>query len=385
MHSLQHTLGLTLLSVLGSGLLACGGGGGPAADLGHGADAGTHINPGAPKGVYTMSNDPSDNRIYVYSRAADGTLSALNSFSTGGKGAGAGLGNQNGLTFDSAQNLFFAVNAGDNSISMLALKTDGSLALLAKVPSGGIRPISITNWQNTVYVLNAGDLTMPANISGFQISGTGLSAIPNSMQPLSMAAPGPAQIQFAPGGKVLVVTEKMTSMITTYTVNAGVASAPIAQASKGMTPFGFAFSAGEQLIVSEAAGGNANQGSTSSYVLSTSGMLTSVSIKITSNQTAPCWVAVAGAYAYVANAGTNNITGYKIATDGSLSLLGNGVSASTGMGPTDEDATDDNAFLYVLNARDHSLGAYAINADGSLTRKQDYTGIPTTANGLVAR
>lgn len=78
-------------------------------------------------------------------------------------------------------------------------------------------------------------------------------------------------------------------------------------------------------------------------------------------------------------------TGYKIADDGSLSLLSNGVSASTGMGPTDEDATDDNAFLYVLNARDHSLGAYAINADGSLTRKQDYTGIPTTANGLVAQ
>ena len=338
-----------------------------------------------PKAVYTTSNEVAGNRVFAYTRAADGTLSALGAYATGGKGTGAGLGDQNALVFDAARGLFFAVNAGDNSISMLALQADGGLALRANVPSGGVRPVSITSAGDVVYTVNAGDANTAGNIAGFRISGETLTAIPGATRPLSAAATGPAQIQFTPSGGLLVVTEKMTNKIDTYAVTAGVAGAPMVQNSAGVTPFGFAFSAEGRLLVSEAAGAMANKGSTSSYAVAASGALTPVSSAVASGQTAPCWVAVIGSTAYVTNAQTNNITAYRVAADGMLTLLSNGVSATTGMGPTDLDATDGNDLLYVLSGRDHAFSIYGVNADGTLTRKPDFTGLPDTAVGLVAR
>ena len=93
MRSYKVTLGLAAMSLLGAGLSACSSSEssadmGKAADLRHAAD----LVPATVKGVYTMSNDVSDNQIYVYARAADGTLTALNSYSTGGKGSGSALG-----------------------------------------------------------------------------------------------------------------------------------------------------------------------------------------------------------------------------------------------------------------------------------------------------
>lgn len=392
MHSTRIALGLTTASLLslglGLGLSACSESGtSGTTDLGRVTDQGgpPDLLPTLPKGVYTMSNDVADNKIFAYSRAADGTLTPLGSFSTGGKGTGAGLGNQNGLVFDPAQNLFYAVNAGDNTISMLSLKPDGTLTLLSKALSGGFMPVSIAYYGNTVYVVNAGDTFAAGNISGFQVNGGALTPIPSSIKPLSAATPGPAQIQFTPNGSVLVVTEKMAGKISTYTVTSGLASGPMAQMSAGTTPFGFAFSANQKLIVSEAFSGAATQGATSSYSIDQAGVVTPVSSSIKSQQTAPCWVAVSGNVAYVTNAQSNNITAYNVAADGTLTLVGNGASATTGMGPADEDVTDNNEFLYVLNTRDHSISTFAINADKTLTKKQDLAGVPNSANGLVAR
>jgi 6-phosphogluconolactonase (cycloisomerase 2 family) len=341
----------------------------------------------APKAVYTMSNDPSGNHILAFARAEDGTLAAAGSFTaTGGKGTGAGLGNQHGLIFDQAQGLFFAVNAGDNSISMLSLELDGALVLRANVPAGGVRPISVTVAGDVVYVVNAGDMNTPANIAGFNIVGTDLVPIADSTRPLSAANPGPAQIQFSPDGAALVVTEKATNTLVTYTVDGGLATGPIKTASSGQTPFGFDFSANQRLIVSEAWGGQANLSSTSSYSLALDGTLTTVSGAVPTTRTAACWLVVAGTYAYVANAMTNDISGFSIADDGTLKLLNpDGVTGKAGKAPVDEDVTDGNEFLYVVNNGDHSFSIFTINDDGSLTKQPDFLGLPSTASGIVAR
>lgn len=339
----------------------------------------------APKAVYTLSNDATANAVFVYTRAADGTLSFLDSYATGGRGTASGLGDQGALAYDAARRIFVAVNAGDNSISMMALKLDGSLSLVSKIGSGGVRPISVTISGDLVYALNAGDATNAANISGFRISGGGLARIDGSTQPLSADQPGPAQISFDPSGKVLVVTEKGTNTIDTYVVTSGVAGAPSAQAAAGTTPFGFAFSESKHLVVSEAFGGAASAGATSSYVLSADGTLSVKSGSVTSNQSAPCWVAVAKNHAYVTNAASNTVTAYTIATDGSLSLVGDGANGQTGMGPIDLDATDGNDLLYTLNGREHTISVFAIGADGALTKKPDFKGLPEFAVGLVAR
>jgi len=288
------------------------------------------------------------------------------------------------------KNLFFAVNAGDNTISMLSLNLDGTLELLTNVDSGGIRPISVAAAGNVVYVLNAGMTNdggaMAANISGFKIMGKKLSPIAGSTQPLSAPNPNPAQIQFSPDGKVLAVTEKGTNAIDVYTVTGDIASAPVTTPSAGQTPFGFDFTASQKLIVSEAWGGQAMMSSTSSYSIGANGALMTVSGAVASTRTSACWLVVAGDYAYVANATTNDITGYKVAADGTLTLLNaNGVTGQAGKAPVDEDVTDANDFLYVVNNGDDSFSIFQINADGSLTKKPDFVGLPATATGIVAR
>lgn len=386
MRSYQVALRVAVTSLLGCGLFGCDSSN-SAADMGKLPDlAKPDLTPAMPKGVYTLSNDVNGNQLVAYSRAADGSLTLLNSYPTGGTGTGTSLGDQNALVFDAAQNLFFAVNAGDHSISMLALKQDGTISLVYQALSGGFTPVSITSSGGLVYVVNAGKPAgMGANIVGFQMAPNGLVPINNANKPLSANTPLPAQIQFTPDGKSLVVTERMTNKIEVFPVTDGVAGQAKAQDSVGMTPFGFAFSSNGKLIVSEAAGGVANQGSTSSYSIAADGTLTPVSSKVASNQTAPCWVAVANNVAYVTNAGTNNITSYRVGTDGALTLLANGNSATTGMGPTDVDATDGGEFLYTLNSKDHSFSIYSIGTDGSLTKKPDFTGLPMNAVGLVAR
>ena len=346
-------------------------------------DAGAAV---APPAVYTLSNDATSNAIYVYDRAADGTLTPRDAYATGGRGTGAGLGDQGALAWSESKKLFFAVNAGDSSISMLALRDDGSLSLLSKIASGGVDPISVTVSGDVVYAVNAGDATHPANISGFHVEEAGLIPIDGSTQALSAASPGPAQISFTPDGKLLVVTEKATNKIDTFVVTGGVAGAAHVHTSSGTTPFGFAFGAGGQLIVSEAFGGADAASATSSYALSaTDGALTAVSSSIGSGQSAACWVAVAGAHAYVANAKSDNVTSYGVGASGALTLVGNGANGATAAGPVDMAVTSGADFLYVLDGKAHAVTAFAIAADGTLTKKPDLTGVPVTAVGLVAR
>jgi 6-phosphogluconolactonase (cycloisomerase 2 family) len=373
---------MSITALLGCGLSACSDNHEGNADMAkaHDLAAPPDVAAGTPKAVYTMSNDATDNRIYVYTRAADGSLTAFANYSTGGKGAGGALGSQNSLIFDAAQNLFFAANAGDNTVSVMSLQKDGTLALITLAPSGGIKPVSVTEYQGVVYTLNAGNTFVAPNIAGLQLAQNTLNSISASNKALSTKTAVPAQIQFNANGTQLVVTEKSTNVIDTFPVAGGVASSGTTQASKGMTPYGFAFSANGQLIVSEA-----TQGAVSSYTLASTGTLTSVSSSVSSGQSAPCWVTVARDVAYVTNAMSNNVSAYRIATDGTLTLLASGVAGTTGNGPTDEDATDDNGFLYVLNSKDHSLSTFQINADGTLVKKSDFAGLPTTAVGLVAR
>jgi 6-phosphogluconolactonase (cycloisomerase 2 family) len=353
-----------------------------------GSDAGTAPPPAkeAPKAVYTLSNDASSNYVYVFDRAADGSLKARSAYATGGKGTGAGLGDQGALAYEPSKRRFLAVNAGDDSISMLSLEDDGELRLLDKAASGGIKPISVTVSGATVYALNAGDDAHASNVSGFRIAGDVLEPIQGSTRPLSEDHPGPAQIQFTPDGTRLVVTEKATNEIDVYTVQAGVASMPKPQASAGVTPFGFAFGPGGRLLVSEAAGGADGASTTSSYGIAPDGTLSTISGAVPSGQGAACWLAVSKNHAYVANARSNSVTTYTIGADGSLTLAqADGVGGATGAGPIDLAVSDDDKFLYVVNGRDHSFSVFAIGADGTLEKKPDFAGLPPNAVGVVAR
>lgn len=353
----------------------------PTTDFGPAASVAGLPGPGA---VYVMTNATTGNEILVFDRSARGELSPATAVATGGDGTGGGLGNQASLILTSDHRRLYAVNAGSDDISAFEVDRKGLQLIGAPVSSGGDQPISLTVHGDLLYVLNAGG---GGNISGFRI-GTdgGLTPIPGSTRPLGGA--GPAQIQFSPDGRVLVVTEKATNTIGTYTVGAdGVASGPNTQPSAGNTPFGFNFNQRGDLVVSEAFGGAPGASTASSYRLDGSGVLSLISGPVATSQSAACWIAISedGKHAYTTNTGSGTISSLAIGAGGSLTLV-DAVAGVTGMGSLPQDAafTPGGRFLYVRNAGGN-VGAFRVEKNGELAHIGDFGPLPAGANGMAAR
>ncbi len=280
------------------------------------------------------------------------------------------------------------MNAGSNELSVFAVRTDG-LTLVSKASSGGVHPISVTNYKDLVYVLNDGG---SGNIAGFRLGEDGeLAPIANSTRSLSNngsgAAPGPAQISFSPDGAVLVVTEKNTNLVDTFRVDEDGADGSVTtHPSAGVTPFGFAFTGQGTLIVSEAAGGAANASSASSYTVSPDNFAL-ISAAVPTHQTAACWAVATqnGKYAFTANAGSGTLSLYGVGRHGGLTLL-ESAAGSTGAGshPSDMALSNNSRFLYTLANVTQSIGAFEVRGDGSLSAVSGASGLPATAVGLAA-
>jgi 6-phosphogluconolactonase len=330
--------------------------------------------------VYTLTNAASRNEVLVYDRSADGSLSFQGSFSTGGLGSGAGLGSQSSVILSKNNQWLFAVNAGSNEISVFSVNANG-LELVDVVDSGGVLPISLTNYKDWLYVLNAG---RSGNISGFLIGNDGsLSPLAGSTQPVSNGgvgmAPGLAQISFNSDGSTLVVTEKTTNLIDTYQVEDGLAGAPVTHPSSGAVPFGFAFDRHAHAIVSEASG------AVSSYEIN-GNEFNVISPSVATTQVAACWIAISknGKFAYTTNAGSGSISSFRIGADGSLTLL-NATAALTGAGssPIDMAFSINGQYLYALAGGAHTINLFQMGADGSLAAAGSVS-VPVGVVGLAA-
>ena len=105
-------------------------------------------------------------------------------------------------------------------------------------------------------------------------------------------------------------------------------------------------------------------------------------------QTAPCWVAVTknGKFTYTTNTGTNNISGYYVNQNGSITLFNDGGNtASTGAGPIDMAVSNDSQYLYSLNAGDQTISVFRIdNGHGGLKPVQTVSGLTMGGAGLAA-
>jgi len=338
--------------------------------------------------LFTMDNATAGNHVLVYRRHADGTLSFLDQFDTGGLGTGSGLGNQGALILSRSGRWLFACNPGSDEISVFLVRPNG-LQLTDKVSSEGRQPISITVHGNLVYVLNAGGMVGDVdNVTGFFFFNGQLSPIAGSTRALSAASTDPAEISFPRDGNVLVVTEKATNIIDTYTVNdEGLIDQHQQFKSVGQTPFGFGFR-WDTLIVSEAFGGAMDASAVSSYALTDDGSLEVISPSVATTETAACWIVVTrnGRFAYASNTGSASLSGYRIFPNGSLSLLDpDGVTGVTGLNPIDIALSLDSRFLYSLNSGDGTISAFRVSHDGSLLSLPGAAGIPSGATGLAVR
>jgi len=341
--------------------------------------------------VFVQSDSPSGNQIIVLDQHHDGRLSERQTVATGGLGglaSGAAvdeLASQDSLVYDASRQLLFAVNAGSNTLSVLSAQ-GRQLRLLQVVSSGGTFPDSVAVSGNLVYVLNGGG---SGTLTGYRIVGDQLAPIPGSSRSLGLAnttppnyLASPGEIGFTPNGSELIVTTKAsTSSLDVFGVSpAGLLStAPTVTADPGNVPFSFTFSASGQLVVAEAA-----PSALHTFALGTGGSLTSVSASVTDGQAALCWITTAGGYDYVANAGSNSVSAYSVAPNGTPSLVGTtGVVGTTDAGPIDMAASADGSTLYVEAGGAGAVDEFHLNAGGSLTDLGSVAGVGAGIEGIA--
>jgi 6-phosphogluconolactonase len=341
--------------------------------------------------VYTMDNAAGGNHVLALKRSVDGTLTSQGMYPTGGSGTGAGLSSQGSVLLSHNAKWLFVCNSGSDEVSLFAVSKHG-LQLVDKVNSGGRRPLSLTLKGNLLYVLNAGGSVGDVdNITGFRFARGRLVALPDSTRALSADNTGPAQVSFSDDGNALIVTERNSNLIDSFTVgDEGLVTDYKAFQSVGATPFGFDVGPGNRIFVSEAQGGAANASSASSYEVAENGDLAVISGAVSTEQTAACWLLASrdGRFVYTANAGSGSISGFRVDEDGSLQLLdADGRTGETGDGshPVDMIESRDGRFFYSLNNGNGTISPFRVDSNGSLQPLTGISGIPTSAAGLAGR
>ena len=329
--------------------------------------------------VYEATNAAAGNAVQVFDRTADGRLTPAALVPTGHPGLGASLASQNAVVRDG--DLLYVVNGGDDTVTTLAITRRG-LVVRDTESSGGDRPVSVTVRRGLVYVLNQTDAT----ISGLTVDRSGdLTPVPGSTRALSTDGATPptataaAQVSFSPDGRSLVVTHKGDRAIDTFAVRGSTVGTAVRNESSGVTPYGFDFDRRGNVIVSEA-----GSGAVSSYALR-GDRLGVISASVPDTQAAACWLVVSrdGRTAWTVNAASSTISSYRIAGDGSLSLL-EAVAARTTGGGTDVALAPDGGSLHVRLA-DGSVSSWDVARDGGLTFLGTARGAATSGTaGLAA-
>ena len=305
--------------------------------------------------VYVMSNQETGNSVRVFNRADDGSITLAGTYPTGGLGGGTStdlnlaldpLVAQGALEISDDGRFLFAVNAGSDELSVLAIKGD-TLVAVDRVPSGGVRPMSVTTHKNLVYVVNSTSGT----IAGYTVGSHGkLTEVDGSAHTLIGGAnAGPSQIKFSPDGTKLVVTERQNTVIDVFPVDEyGRAGAPVKNVSSGIGPFGVTFHTNEILLVTEVTN------AVSSYRVGPDCTLTPITGSLPTTELATCWSVnsiLDPTIAYIANAQSGSISGLRFDENGAITLLtadGHLQVMRQSHAPQDIGLSRDGRYLYVL-------------------------------------
>lgn len=349
--------------------------------LAHGDDDDDRDGGGLRSGkLFISTNSPAGNEVLVYNRSNSGPATLLTRVATHGSGTGAGLGSQGAVTLSRDGRYLFVVNAASHTVSTFGF-SGSSLVLKSVVDSGGLTPTSVTENDGLVYVLNAAG---SGNVTGFRnVRGT-LTPVAGAVGTLSAnTGTAPGQVGFSDEGDVLVVSERATQRLTSFIVKRdGTLTSKTVTASSGATPFGFAFTKRDILVVSEATASTVssyrfNEHSATPLVVTPSAATT---------QGAACWIAVTpnGKFAFSANAATSSISSFSVARDGKLSLIA-GAAGLTGpnAGALDSAVSPSGTQLHVLAPRGLQIVSFTITPTGTLTPLGAVGGFPAGSAGLA--
>ena len=344
--------------------------------------------------VFVMNNDASENEVIAFARNANGTLGESVSYDTHGRGSGGitdPLESQGSLTLSRDHSLLFAVNAGSGDVTVFNVHKSGALNFLSNTPSGGAQPSAIAEFNGLVYVLNSGGA---GSLVGFNLGNGGqLRQIKNSTAFLTGTTTGGASLAFSPDGQFLVVTERVANNIDVFHVQAdGTLSPIVVNPNPAPGTFSVAFAPKGVAIVSETGPAGVSNGSAiSSYKVNPNGTVTAITQSLATFAAGNCWDAITpdGRWVYVSNSGSDNVSGFNIGKDGSLTpiagtVLGNNPSGSHNV---DIAVSTDGRFVYTINSQSGNIGVFAINqSDGTLTSLGQAGNLPKSVgfNGIAA-
>jgi hypothetical protein len=320
--------------------------------------------------VFVQTDGLAANQIVAYDRHGDGTLTQAGTYNTGGRGGqltGSVVdhtASQGSLTYDGADNILLAVNAGSNTVSVFSVFGD-RLLLRQVIGSGGEFPVSVTARRGQVFVLNA---VGGGSVQGYAVIGGRLLPIPWLHRSLGLATGNagepeqfthtPGQVAFSPDGSKLIVTTKAAGQsVEVFRVSPfGALSATPTVTADPTVPFAVTFDPQGHLLLAEAAGDFA------SFQINPDGSLTQLS-SVSTEQAATCWVTPAAGYYFTSNAGSATVTGFRDAFfTAQLTLLGD---TSTHPGTVDGTSAGDN--LYVQGGKEGTVDEFAVTPTGSLT------------------
>src|SRR5829696_4130150 len=204
---------------------------------------------GTASGAVYVQTNAAPNEVIAFRRADDGSLERISSVATGGDGDGSPHLTSQGsvaLTRDGRQLL--VTNAASDDLSVFSVADDGSIELRDRVHTGAT-PKSVAERDGLVVVLNTGK----PGLASFRLDADGIEPVVGGDEALAASDADPAQVAFSPDGSMIVITERGTDSIEMYEVAAdGTFGASRTIASQGPTPYGFAFTSGGTLVVTEA-------------------------------------------------------------------------------------------------------------------------------------
>jgi 6-phosphogluconolactonase len=339
---------------------------------------------GTASGAVYVQTNAAPNEVIAFRRDADGSLDRIESMATGGDGDGSPhLQSQGSVTLTGDGQYLLVTNAASDDVSVFSVAADGSIELRERVHTGGT-PRSVAERDGLVVVLNTGE----PGLASFRLNAEGIVRVEGGDQRLDASHTDPAQVAFSPDGSMVVITERATDSIVTYEVTPdGTFGASSAVASEGPTPYGFAFTSGGTLIVTEAFGAEKGAAAASSYAIE-DGSLVARTSSVGNGRSEICWAVVTpdDRFAFTTNFADGAVSRFAIASDGSLSLedATAGFSVEGMPGLRDEALSSDGRFLYTIDADGGRIYGWAVEAEGALELVGSWDGLPATVAGLAA-
>jgi 6-phosphogluconolactonase len=339
---------------------------------------------GTASGAVYVQTNAAPNEVIAFRRADDGSLDLIGSVTTGGEGDGSPhLTSQGSVVLTGDGRHLLVTNAATDDLSVFMVATNGSIELRDCVHTGAA-PKSVAERGGLVVVLNTGE----PGLASFRLDAEGIEAVEGGDQPLEASDADPAQVAFSPDGSMVVITERGTNSIVTYRVTSnGTFGDSSTIASEGPTPYGFAFTSGGTLVVTEAFGAQKGAAAASSYAIEDGSLVVRTS-SVGNGRSEICWAVITpdDRFAFATNFADGAVSRFAIGADGSLSLddATAGIAVEGMPGLRDEDLSRDGRFLYAIDANGGRIWGWSVEAEGTLEPVGSWEGMPETVAGLAA-